>query len=77
MQEKPPFSHRVFLLCSRLPLKGVVLPSMRKYQQGVGVFKKRSERAERKGQHVRNAEGMFYKLVLMENLYLGLTWPLL
>ena len=56
------FSHRVFHLCSRLPLKGVAfpslrkfLPSMRKYQQGVGVFKKRSERAERKGQHVRNA----------------------
>lgn len=55
----------------------MVLPSTRKYQQGVGVFKKRSERAERKGQHVRNAEGMFYKLVLMEILYLGLTWPLL
>ena len=53
------------------------LPSMCKFQQGVGVFKKRSERAERKGQHVRNAEGMFYKLVLMENLYLGLTWPIL
>ena len=47
---------------------------MRKYQQGVGVLKKRSERAERKGQHIRNAEGMFYKLVLMEILYLGLTW---
>jgi hypothetical protein len=41
-------------------------------------IKKSGQRGGRRGiSALQKYKGMFYKLVLMEILYLGLTWPLL